>query len=159
MACAILLGVGLFSRRGAEVCPDAATFIDKLSFVASEMLPHAEIAHVPAQVQDMRKPLRAAEKLLSQPVYGSPTRLAIAGELFRPRGHLCDGGYRLDGDRREREWRTCFLPRRPVPMLDRLLHHAHIATISGESFRLRERKKAGIKLAAAKPAPTKGTPN
>jgi hypothetical protein len=27
-------------------------------------------------------------------------------------------------------------------MLDRLLHHAHIATISGESYRLRERKKA-----------------
>lgn len=33
-----------------------------------------------------------------------------------------------------------------------LLHHAHIATISGESFRLRERKKAGIRLAAAKSA-------
>jgi hypothetical protein len=27
-------------------------------------------------------------------------------------------------------------------MLDRLLHHAHIATFSGESYRLRERKKA-----------------
>ena len=35
-------------------------------------------------------------------------------------------------------------------MLDRLLHHAHIATISGESYRLRERKKAGIKLPATK---------
>lgn len=41
-------------------------------------------------------------------------------------------------------------------MLDRLLHHAHIATITGESYRLRERKKAGIKLPAAKPAPKVG---
>jgi len=37
-------------------------------------------------------------------------------------------------------------------MLDRLLHHAHIAMITGESFRLRERKKAGIKLPPAKSA-------
>lgn len=37
-------------------------------------------------------------------------------------------------------------------MLDRLLHHSHIAMITGESFRLRERKKAGIKLAATKNA-------
>jgi DNA replication protein DnaC len=37
-------------------------------------------------------------------------------------------------------------------MLDRLLHHAHVAMITGESFRLRERKKAGIKLPGAKAA-------
>jgi DNA replication protein DnaC len=41
-------------------------------------------------------------------------------------------------------------------MLDRLLHHAHVAMISGESFRLRERKKAGIKLPGAKSAPKAG---
>jgi DNA replication protein DnaC len=41
-------------------------------------------------------------------------------------------------------------------MLDRLLHHAHVAMVSGESYRLRERKKAGIKLPAAKPAPRVG---
>jgi len=31
-------------------------------------------------------------------------------------------------------------------MLDRLLHHAHVALISGDSYRLRERRKAGISL-------------
>lgn len=31
-------------------------------------------------------------------------------------------------------------------MLDRLLHHAHVALISGESYRLRERRLAGIGL-------------
>ncbi|WP_257978403.1 ATP-binding protein, partial [Aeromonas caviae] len=28
-------------------------------------------------------------------------------------------------------------------MLDRLLHHAHIVQISGESYRLKEKRKAG----------------
>lgn len=31
-------------------------------------------------------------------------------------------------------------------MLDRLLHHAHVAIISGDSYRLRERRRAGIGL-------------
>ena len=35
-------------------------------------------------------------------------------------------------------------------MLDRLLHHADIASISGQSYRLRERRKAGISLPSAK---------
>lgn len=41
-------------------------------------------------------------------------------------------------------------------MLDRLLHHAHVAMISGESYRLRERKRAGIKLPRAKAEPEVG---
>lgn len=36
-------------------------------------------------------------------------------------------------------------------MLDRLLHHAHVAMISGDSYRLRERRKAGISLPPSKP--------
>jgi hypothetical protein len=53
------------------------------------------------------------------------------------------------------QWDTAFAgdATMTAAMLDRLLHHAHIATISGESYRLRERKKAEIKLAAAKLAP------
>jgi len=35
-------------------------------------------------------------------------------------------------------------------MLDRLLHHAHVAMITGESYRLRERKRAGIRLTTTK---------
>lgn len=31
-------------------------------------------------------------------------------------------------------------------MLDRLLHHAHVALINGDSYRLRERRKAEISL-------------
>ncbi|HTU69155.1 MAG TPA: ATP-binding protein, partial [Candidatus Baltobacteraceae bacterium] len=52
------------------------------------------------------------------------------------------------------QWDTAFAgdATMTAAMLDRLLHHAHIAMITGESFRLRERKKAGIKLPAAKTA-------
>jgi hypothetical protein len=35
-------------------------------------------------------------------------------------------------------------------MLDRLLHHAHIATISDQRYRLRERRKAGVSLPLGK---------
>ncbi|KAB7623315.1 hypothetical protein D8B34_25990 [Verminephrobacter eiseniae] len=39
-------------------------------------------------------------------------------------------------------------------MLDRLLHHAHIVQITGESFRLKDKRKAGQaarRMAALKP--------
>ncbi len=29
-------------------------------------------------------------------------------------------------------------------MLDRLLHHAHILTLTGESYRLKDKRKAGV---------------
>jgi DNA replication protein DnaC len=51
------------------------------------------------------------------------------------------------------QWDTTFAgdATMTAAMLDRLLHHAHVATISGESYRLRERRKAGISLPSAKP--------
>jgi hypothetical protein len=46
------------------------------------------------------------------------------------------------------QWDTTFAgdATMTAAMLDRLLHHAHVAMISGESYRLRERKRAGITL-------------
>jgi DNA replication protein DnaC len=41
-------------------------------------------------------------------------------------------------------------------MLDRLQHHADVAMISGESFRLRERRKASISLPGSKTKPKVG---
>jgi DNA replication protein DnaC len=40
------------------------------------------------------------------------------------------------------QWDTTFAgdAMMTAAMLDRLLHHAHVAMISGESYRLRERK-------------------
>ena len=30
------------------------------------------------------------------------------------------------------------------PLLDRLLHHAHVVPISGDSYRLKEKRRAGV---------------
>ena len=37
-------------------------------------------------------------------------------------------------------------------ILDRLLHHSHVLTITGESFRLREKRRAGV-LRLSAPTP------
>jgi DNA replication protein DnaC len=52
------------------------------------------------------------------------------------------------------QWDTAFAgdATMTAAMLDRLLHHAHVAMISGESYRLRERRRAGIGLPGAKAA-------
>lgn len=38
-------------------------------------------------------------------------------------------------------------------MLDRLLHHAHVVQIKGDSYRLKDKRKAGVITPAAKDAP------
>jgi hypothetical protein len=50
------------------------------------------------------------------------------------------------------QWDTTFAgdATMTAAMLDRLLHHAHVVMISGDSYRLRERRKAGISLPSAK---------
>jgi DNA replication protein DnaC len=50
------------------------------------------------------------------------------------------------------QWDTTFAGHATMTaaMLDRLLHHAHVAMITGESYRLRDRRKAGIGLPATK---------
>lgn len=46
------------------------------------------------------------------------------------------------------QWDTAFADDATLTaaMLDRLLHHAHVAMITGDSYRLKERRKAGIGL-------------
>jgi DNA replication protein DnaC len=38
-----------------------------------------------------------------------------------------------------------------VAMLDRILHHSTIVSISGDSFRLKDKRKAGVLAASGKP--------
>lgn len=49
------------------------------------------------------------------------------------------------------QWATAFADDQTLTaaMLDRLLHHAHIVQISGESYRLKDKKKAGQTSARA----------
>jgi len=43
-------------------------------------------------------------------------------------------------------------------ILDRLLHHSHVLNIRGESYRLREKKQAGLLGVSLVPGPTTGPP-
>jgi transcriptional regulator with XRE-family HTH domain len=79
MACAILLGVAMFPRRGEKLRPETRPFWEKLSFVATEMLPQAERARVPSTYSDFTRPLKDAEKILPWGFYGE-ARLAVVAE-------------------------------------------------------------------------------
>ncbi len=50
------------------------------------------------------------------------------------------------------QWATAFANDQTLTaaMLDRLLHHAHIVQISGESYRLKDKRKVGIAPSAIK---------
>jgi transcriptional regulator with XRE-family HTH domain len=77
-ACAILLGIGLFPRRGDGLRSETRSFIETLSVLASEMLAPAERVKTPPGTS-FRKPLSDAEKVLPWRFYGS-MRLAIVAE-------------------------------------------------------------------------------
>jgi transcriptional regulator with XRE-family HTH domain len=80
MACAILLAVGLFPRRGDEICDEMREFCHQLSLIVEDMMPQAELARIPPQnITPMRRPLKAAEEVLKYRFYGVE-RYAIVGE-------------------------------------------------------------------------------
>ena len=82
MALAILLAVLLFPRRGEKLRPGITQLYEQLSFIASQMMPAAELARVPSQVSvAMKKPLKEAEAIWERRFYGQ-MRLAIIGEYI-----------------------------------------------------------------------------
>lgn len=82
MACAIMLAVALFPRRGEKTKPETTPFYEQLSVVASEMLRSAEIARLPVDVNAaMKRPIKDAEAIWKYRFYGK-MRLAIIGEYI-----------------------------------------------------------------------------
>jgi DNA replication protein DnaC len=62
------------------------------------------------------------------------------------------GSLLLTSNRSVAEWGTVFGdPVVATAILDRLLHHSHVVTIRGDSFRLREKRRAGL-IGQAAPA-------
>jgi hypothetical protein len=80
MACAILLAVAIFPRRGEALRPEAADFYAPLSLIASQMIRSAEIARVPPNV-GYPKPIKDAEAIWKYRFYGK-MRLAIIAEYI-----------------------------------------------------------------------------
>jgi DNA replication protein DnaC len=55
------------------------------------------------------------------------------------------GSVLLTSNRSVGEWGTVFGdPVVATAILDRLLHHSHVVTIRGDSYRLREKRRAGL---------------
>jgi hypothetical protein len=82
MACAILLAIALFSRRGDKVRPETRTLYENLSFAVVKMIPTAEIAHLPPNVGvGFYKPIKDAQAVFQYRFYGA-MRLAIVGEYM-----------------------------------------------------------------------------
>jgi DNA replication protein DnaC len=60
------------------------------------------------------------------------------------------GSLLLTSNRSVGEWGTVFGdPVVATAILDRLLHHSHVITIRGDSYRLREKRRAGLIKATA----------
>ncbi len=131
MACAILLAIGMFPRRGDKSQKEVPTFIRDLALVADEMLSLADVARVPSHLYHMRKPLKEAEKILPWRVYGTPMQLSIVAEYVH---HWCDtvckgyadfarvalyseGGFVGDPHKNENLWQW---QRAEIPSLDDL---------------------------------------
>jgi DNA replication protein DnaC len=65
------------------------------------------------------------------------------------------GSILLTSNRAVSEWGDVFGdPVVATAILDRLLHHSHVLTIRGESYRLREKRRAGLLGTTGAPAPT-----
>jgi len=59
------------------------------------------------------------------------------------------GSLLITSNRSVGEWGTVFGdPVVATAILDRLLHHSHVVTIRGDSYRLREKRRAGLVKAA-----------
>src|SRR5437667_4927251 len=55
------------------------------------------------------------------------------------------GSLLITSNRAVAEWGTVFGdPVVATAILDRLLHHSHVVTIRGESYRLREKRRSGL---------------
>ncbi len=82
MAVAIMLAVALFPRRGDEVCEKTQSFYEQLSVVATEMIPAARVARIPADVTAaMKRPIKDAESIWKYRFYGK-MRLAVMAEYI-----------------------------------------------------------------------------
>ena len=68
------------------------------------------------------------------------------------------GSILITSNRAVSEWGTVFGDAVvATAILDRLLHHSHVVTIRGDSYRLREKRRSGLLKAAAISAPVPTT--
>jgi hypothetical protein len=79
MACAILLAVGLFIRRGDQLREGMTELVELLTVIAPRALPQAQLARAPSG-GGIRKPFKEAARILPRRYHSRHTRLALVAE-------------------------------------------------------------------------------
>ena len=133
----------------------------KTRFVsAADLMLQLATAHRHGRLKEyLRRAIQAPKLLIIDEVGYLPFSREEASHFFQVIAQRYEhGSVLITSNLPFAQWDTTFAgdATMTAAMLDRLLHHAHVATISGESYRLRERKKAGIRLPASKFAPKVG---
>jgi len=131
----------------------------KTRFVsAADMMLQLTTAHRHGRLkQYIQRAILAPRLLIIDEVGYLPFSREEASHFFQVIAHRYErGSVIITSNLPFAQWDTTFAgdATMTAAMLDRLLHHAHVAMINGDSYRLRERRKAGINLPSAK---TKGT--
>lgn len=127
---------------------------------AADLMLQLTSAHKKGRLKDfLRRTIQAPKLLIIDEVGYLPFSRQEASHIFQVVAQRYErGSVIITSNVPFAQWDTTFGgdATMTAAMLDRLLHHAHVAMLSGQSYRLRERKKAGITLPATKSDPTVG---
>ncbi|MGD9897103.1 MAG: IS21-like element helper ATPase IstB [Candidatus Methylacidiphilaceae bacterium] len=121
----------------------SALFVSAPALVANLARAHAE-GHLEERITHFAKPkLLVVDELGYLPF--EPNAAHLFFQLVSRRYER--GSLLITSNRNVSEWGTVFGdPVVATAILDRLLHHSHVITIRGESYRLKEKRRAGVLL-------------
>jgi DNA replication protein DnaC len=141
------LSVGL--GRAAITAGYSVFFTSATTLIAQLVKAHTQ-GHLEDKLLDLAEPkLLIIDELGYLPI--EPDAAHVLFQLISRRYER--GSILLTSNRAVSEWGTVFGdPVVATAILDRLLHHRHVITIRSESYRLKEKRRAGL-LTAAKLAP------
>ena len=140
--------------REAILAGYTALFIQATALVAALAKAHAD-----GRLEDRLAQLAKPKLLIVDELGYLPFEPNAAHLLFQLVSRRYErGSVLLTSNRAVGEWGAVFGdPVVATAILDRLLHHSHVITIRGDSYRLREKRRSGLLKATStqpEPAPT-----
>jgi DNA replication protein DnaC len=128
----------------------AVQFVTAMTLVASLAKAHAE-----KRLEDRLLSLAKPKLLIVDELGYLPLEPDAAHLLFQLVSRRYEKGAMLiTSNRTISEWGTVFGDAVvATAILDRLLHHSHVITIRGDSYRLRAKRRSGLLQKAAAPEP------
>jgi DNA replication protein DnaC len=132
-------------ERGHRAGGDHAGY-SMLFTSASALIAHLVKAHAQGQLEEKLGHYTKPKLLIIDELGYLPIEPDAAHVLFQLVSRRYErGSILLTSNRAVNVWGTVFGdPVVATAILDRLLHHSHVITIRGESYRLREKRRAGL---------------